>query len=86
MKPTLSITDDIEAVTARGDITYTFTFSEAVSGFDASDVSVTNGTKGIFTQVNAYTYTLVVSPTANSKDTVSVSVAVPFERSCEPGV
>lgn len=75
MKPTLSITDDIEAVTARGDITYTFTFSEAVSGFDASDVSVTNGTKGIFTQVNAYTYTLIVSPTANSKDTVSVSVA-----------
>ena len=30
----------------QGDATYTITFGEAVSGFDVSDVSVTNGTKG----------------------------------------
>lgn len=74
-KPTVTITDNVEATTARGDITYTFTFSEAVNGFDASDVTVINGSKGTFTQVNAYTYTLMVAPTASTIGSVSVNIA-----------
>ncbi len=54
---------------------YTFTFDEAVTGFDASDVTVTGGTKGTFTAVNATTYTLEVTPTANTQaGSIGVSV------------
>ncbi len=52
--PTVSITDDKAATVTSADgnggaITYTFTFNEVVTGFDASDVDVTNGTNGAFT-------------------------------------
>ncbi len=59
--PTAAITDDT-AGTASGPVTFTFTFSEAVSGFDASDVTVTNGTKGTLTQVSSTVYTMVITP------------------------
>ena len=59
---------------ATGDITYTFTFLEPVSGFTVEDVSVTNGIKGTFTQVSEKVYTLVVTPTDESTDNLSVSV------------
>ncbi|WP_431854297.1 DUF4347 domain-containing protein [Azospirillum sp.] len=70
--PTLTITDNVPGV-ANGAVTFTFIFSEAVSGFDASDVTVTNGTKGAFSG-SGTTYTLVVTPTSNSAGTVSVAV------------
>jgi len=75
--PTVTITDD-EAGTgniAGGSITYTFTFSKAVTGFDAEDVIVTNGEKGTFTAVSANVYTLVVTPTAGFEGNVMVNVA-----------
>jgi hypothetical protein len=60
---------------AGGNITYTFTFSEAVTGFTAADVTVANGTKGTFTAVSATQYTLVVTPTAGFEGNVTVDVA-----------
>ncbi len=72
--PSLTITDDVTGVT-DGPVTFTFTFTEGVSGFTAGDISVTNGTAGTFTQVSASTYTLVVTPTANSAGDIRVSVA-----------
>jgi Ca2+-binding RTX toxin-like protein len=75
--PTVVITDDEPANTADvtgGDIVYTFTFSEAVAGFDAGDVNLSGGAKGAFTAVSATVYTLVVTPTANVKGDVTVSV------------
>lgn len=75
--PTVAITDD-EAGTgniAGGTITYTFTFSEAVTGFDATDVTVINGAKGAFTAVSGLIYTLVVTPTAGFTGNVTVDVA-----------
>ena len=45
--PTVTITDD-EAGTANiasGSILYTFQFSETVTGFDAADITVVNGTR-----------------------------------------
>ncbi len=72
--PTLAITDNA-AGTASGPVTFTFTFSEAVNGFTAGDVTVTNGTKGAFNGSNGDTvYTLVVTPTAASTGTIGVSV------------
>ncbi|MEY4979402.1 MAG: hypothetical protein RLZZ352_1672 [Pseudomonadota bacterium] len=74
--PTLSISDSVSAATASGDITFNFSFSEAVTGFSADDISVTGGTKGSFSMAsNGLSATLVVAPTANSTGTVQVSVA-----------
>ena len=76
--PTLTITND-EATPigniAGGSITYTFTFSEGVTGFTAADVVVANGSKGAFTAVSATVYTLVVTPTAGFEGDVTVDVA-----------
>src|SRR5258707_858843 len=59
--PTVAITDDEPAATANiagGNVLYTFTFSEAVTGFDATDIVVGGGTKGTFTAVSSTVYTL----------------------------
>jgi methionine-rich copper-binding protein CopC len=77
LAPTVVITDD-EAGTgnvAGGDITYTFTFSEAVTGFTAADIAVLNGSKGTFTAVSSTQYTLVVTPTPGFEGNVTVDVA-----------
>ena len=74
--PTVSIGDD-EASTgiiAGGNITYTFSFAEPVTGFDASDITVANGSKGTFTPVSATVYTLVVTPDSNFTGNVTVDV------------
>jgi len=73
--PSVTITDNREGV-SNGDVTYTFTFSEAVTGFTADDVTVANGTKGVFTAVSASVYTLVVTPTAGFEGNVTVGVAL----------
>ena len=71
--PSLVITDDA-ATTATGDITYTFTFSEAVTGFTADAAAISAGTKGTFTAVSASVYTLVVTPPAGT-GTLTLDVA-----------
>jgi hypothetical protein len=73
--PTVVITDNT-AGTANGDVTFTFTFSEAVTGFDASDINVSSGgTKGTFTQVDSSHYTLQVTPVLGAGNyTVDVGV------------
>jgi Ca2+-binding RTX toxin-like protein len=70
--PTVLITDNVEGV-ANGDVTFTFTFSEAIGDFTAGDITVSGGTKGTFSMVNETTYNLVVSPTGTSS-TINVSV------------
>ncbi|MDP2831775.1 MAG: Ig-like domain-containing protein, partial [Pseudomonadota bacterium] len=75
--PTVTISDD-EAGTANiagGEVIYTFQFSEAVTGFDATDVAVVNGVKGTFTAVDADTYTLAVTPNAGFTGNLTVNVA-----------
>ncbi len=59
--PSLTVTDNTSG-TATGAVTYTFTFSEAVTGFDAADITLSAGTKGTFTTVTTSKYTLSVSP------------------------
>ena len=59
--PTVTVTADTANVTNATSIMYTFEFSETVVGFDESDITVTNGTKGTFTAVDENTYTLVVT-------------------------
>lgn len=76
--PGVTIVDDQAAATVNrsaGDITYTFTFDEAVSGFDATKIAVTHGVKGTFTALSATVYTLVVTPTPGFEGNVTVDVA-----------
>lgn len=73
--PTVTITDNVSG-TANGDVTFTFTFSEVITGFEASDVTVTNGTKGSFAMASdSMSATLVVVPTANATGTIELSIA-----------
>lgn len=70
----LAISDD-GGLAATGVYTYTFTFGETVTGFDATDVTVTNGSKGTFSG-SGTTYTLQVTPTASTApQSLAVSVA-----------
>jgi uncharacterized repeat protein (TIGR01451 family) len=71
--PTVAITDDVPG-TATGPVTFTFTFSEPVTGFTADDVVVANGTKGAFTAVNSSVYTLVIAPSVDTVGTLTVSL------------
>jgi hypothetical protein len=74
--PTITISDDNSGKAKIGqDVTFTFTFSEAVSGFSATGITVGNGTKGAFTAVSSNVYTLVVTPKASSQGNITVDVA-----------
>ena len=59
--------------TTTNPIQFTFEFGEAVTGFDVSDVSVSNGSAGTLTAVDANTYTLDVTPRNQGNVTVSVA-------------
>ena len=88
VKPSVTITDD-EAGTATiagGSILYTFQFGSTVTGFDAADITVVNGTKGTFTAVDGDTYTLVVLPAAGFQGNLTVDVAagVAFDPANNP--
>jgi hypothetical protein len=70
----LSITDDTSGI-AAGRVVFTFTFSDAVTGFNSADIAVTGGSKAGFAALNASTYTLAVTPDANSTGSIVVAVA-----------
>jgi hypothetical protein len=72
---TLVTIDDKTGIlgTSSGDITFTFTFSQAVTGFAIGDIDVVHGSKGAFTG-SGTTYTLVVTPTPGFEGNVAVDV------------
>lgn len=73
--PMVTITDNVSATTATGPITFTFTFTKAVSGFTADDVTVARGTKGALVMASdSKSATLVITPTGTT-GTVAVNVA-----------
>ena len=69
--PGLTITPN-SGSTGATPITFTFQFTETVTGFDASDITIANGTKGTFTALDGDTYTLLVTPTTSGTVTASV--------------
>lgn len=75
--PSVLITDDEPGVAniAGGNVIYTFTFSEVVTGFTADDVTVTSGSKGTFMAVSGTVYTLAVTPAAGFEGNLTVNVA-----------
>jgi len=70
--PTLEISNVPKNISSNSPFTVTFTFSEAVTGFDADDVSVVNGDKGDFTASSESVYTVVVTPTGSVNTTLTI--------------
>ena len=69
--PTLTISPN-GTTSSANTVTFTFQFSEVVTGFATGDVTVTNGSKGTFTAVDGDTYALAVTPTVEGTVTVDV--------------
>jgi hypothetical protein len=78
-RPTVVVTVSDTALRVGETSLVTFTFSEAVTGFDASDVSVENGTIGsVSSSDGGTTWTTTLSPTSGVTDgsnLVSVAMA-----------
>lgn len=73
--PSVTITDDTNG-SATAPVTFTFSFSKAVNGFTANNVTVTNGTKGAFAMASdGLSATLVVTPPSSGSGSMGVSVA-----------
>ena len=73
--PTLVITSSATAVKAGETAAITFTFSEAPTGFDSSDIVTTGGTLGTLSGTGT-TRTATFTPTANTDSTTaSITVA-----------
>nr|MCU0624309.1 Ig-like domain-containing protein [Gemmatimonadaceae bacterium] len=76
--PTLSVTDNVGAAVTSGPITFTFTASEPISGFEAVDVVVSNAavTTPLAQVGTSNAYTITVTPTAGiASGAAGVSVA-----------
>ena len=71
ISPTVKITSNKTSPTNASSITYTFTFSEDVTGFTQDDILVTNGTKSTFSGSDK-TYTLIVTNSGSITQTVKV--------------
>ncbi len=74
--PTLQITSDAPGIvnSTTGNVTLTFTFDEAVSGFSVDDITLSGGTAGAFSAVSDTVYTLVVTADNNSVAPLTVDV------------
>ena len=72
--PTIAITSSKAALKAGDTATLTFTISEAVTDFDATDITVSGGTLSGFTG-SGTTYTATFTPTANSTTNGVINVA-----------
>ncbi|RED94607.1 beta strand repeat-containing protein, partial [Marinoscillum furvescens] len=70
--PVLSIENAPDYVNSTTPYTVTFQFSEDVSGFDVSDIGVTNGSASNFIVVDANTYTADITPSGAGNIVVNV--------------
>ncbi|MDE2956169.1 MAG: Ig-like domain-containing protein, partial [Bacteroidota bacterium] len=71
--PTVAIMGVPPKIRTKTGFTATFTFSEDVTGFVKDDVTVSGGTKGIFTATNQAAYTLAVTPSGSADVVVTVT-------------
>ncbi len=74
--PSVSLTTSTVSPTLTTPISYTATFSEAVTGFTLSDITSTNASIGNFHVVSSRVYTFDVSPISNPIDNVDVYTSI----------
>jgi hypothetical protein len=82
--PTATVTSTATDPTETSPIPFTVTFSEAVTGFTASGLTVTNGTVSNFTAVDGTTDTFDVTPAAQGAVTVGVAAGVATDAAGNP--
>ncbi|MBO6496559.1 MAG: Ig-like domain-containing protein, partial [Roseivirga sp.] len=76
VKPTPTITSSAGTLTNAA-FTATFTYDEAVTGFELGDITVTNGTASNFTNVTAGTvWSATITPTADGATTVTLEANI----------
>ncbi|NDD14710.1 MAG: cadherin repeat domain-containing protein, partial [Betaproteobacteria bacterium] len=73
LAPSLVITDNVSESNANGPVTFTFTFSEPVTGFTTDDITASVGSKGALNGSGAV-YTMTISPPVGT-GTITVNVA-----------
>ncbi len=71
VKPEVTITSQATNPQS-GAFTATFTFTEAVTGFESDDIAVGNGTAGNFQTVSTSLYTATITPSADGAVTIDV--------------
>ena len=68
----------------RRPIPITVTFTENVTGFTASDISVTNGTLSAFAATDGKTYTATLTPTASGVVTLNIAAGTANDSAGNP--
>jgi hypothetical protein len=74
--PTAAVTTGLTSPTNTTPIPFTVTFSEDVTGFDQTGLTITGGTLLSFTPVDGKTYTVVVTPAGDGLVSVTVNAGV----------
>jgi gliding motility-associated-like protein len=73
--PTVTISSD-KPNTTNAAFTATFTFSEDVTGFDISDITLSNANASAFSSTNAKVYTALITPVAEGNVTIDIAANV----------
>jgi hypothetical protein len=84
--PAVTISSASSSVTNLNPIPVTITFSEDVSGFTVSDLSVSNGSAGNFVAVNGSTYTADIIPTVSGLVTVDIAAGAATDAATNSNV
>ena len=82
--PTITITSTLTSPTGTSPIPITVTFSEDVTGFEAGDVTIGNGTLLDFAATSAKEYTFNITPTINGAVTVNIAAGVAQDAATNP--
>ncbi|MCE7996900.1 MAG: T9SS type A sorting domain-containing protein [Roseivirga sp.] len=79
VRTTTAVSTDAAAL-VNAPFTATFTFSSAVTGFNKSDITVSNGTAGSFAAVSATVYTAKITPASDGLVEVSLAADVAVDE------
>lgn len=79
ISPSVTLTTDAAEPFNTPTLIFTATFSEDVTGFSATGVTVTNGTVSDFAQVDAQTYTITITPTGQGVVSATVNAGAAID-------
>ncbi len=78
-RPSVTITSTFPSLTNVSPIPITVRFNEEVYNFEATDIVITNDTKGTFAASSGSTYTIDVTPTDQGKMDVDIAADVAWD-------
>jgi hypothetical protein len=81
--PTVAIADNVAGI-ATGPVAFTFTFSEPVTGFTASDIALSAGTVGAFAGSGAVYTATILPPAGTGTFTVNVPAGAATDAAGNP--